>query len=268
MKNVLEIEGNSNSETVDLLEEAIRGRAREVIEALYEDEVQGFLNSTASLVDKDGHRKIVRNGYHKNRTILTTSGYVTVRLPRIDGRAVDEGHRFASRILPPFARRTPTVEAVLSSLYLAGISTNKFPDALHSVLGDEAKGLSPAVIQRLTVKWQTEYDEWRKRDLTGKGYIYVWADGVYVKSRLDGERTCLLVIIGVTVEGRKELVAVQAGIRESTESWRGVLLDLKARGLTEAPKLAVCDGALGFQNAVDEIWGRLKIQRCWFQNFN
>ena len=129
---------------------------------------------------------------------------------------------------------------------------------------EEAKGLSPSVITKLTVKWQAEYDEWRKRDLSGKEYVYVWADGIYVKSRLDGEKTCLLVIIGVTVEGKKELVAVQAGIRESTESWRGVLLDLKFRGLTKAPKLAVCDGALGFQNAVDEIWGQLKIQRCWF----
>ena len=135
---------------------------------------------------------------------------------------------------------------------------------LHDVLGEEAKGLSPSVITKLTVKWQAEYDEWRKRDLSGKEYVYVWADGIYVKSRLDGEKTCLLVIIGVTVEGKKELVAVQAGIRESTESWRGVLLDLKFRGLTKAPKLAVCDGALGFQNAVDEIWGQLKIQRCWF----
>ena len=129
---------------------------------------------------------------------------------------------------------------------------------------EEAKGLSPSVITKLTVKWQAEYDEWRKRDLSGKEYVYVWADGIYVKSRLDGEKTCLLVIIGVTVEGKKELVAVQAGIRESTESWCGVLLDLKFRVLTKAPKLAVCDGALGFQNAVDEIWGQLKIQRCWF----
>lgn len=264
MKNVMEIEGNSNSGTVDLLEEAIRSRARDVIEALYEDEVQKYLDATADIVDEKGHRKAVRNGFHKERTILTTSGYIPVKLQRIDDSALDEKQRFVSRILPPFARKTPTVEAVLTSLYLAGISTNKFPDALHAVLGDEAKGLSPSVITRLTIKWQTEYDAWRKRDLTGREYIYVWADGVYIKSRLDGEKTCLLVIIGANIEGKKELVAVQAGIRESAVSWRGVLLDLKARGLTKAPKLAVCDGALGFQNAVDEIWGQLKIQRCWF----
>ena len=182
--------------------------------------------------------------------------------PTID--LLEEKDRFVSKVLPPFARKTPTVEAILSAAYLAGISSNKFSAMLHDVLGEEAKGLSPSVITKLTVKWQAEYDEWRKRDLSGKGYVYVWADGIYVKSRLDGEKTCLLVIIGVTVEGKKELVAVQAGIRESTESWRGVLLDLKFRGLTKAPKLAVCDGAIGFQNAVDEIWGQLKIQRCWF----
>ena len=182
--------------------------------------------------------------------------------PTID--LLEEKDRFVSKVLPPFARKTPTVEAILSAAYLAGISSNKFSAMLRDVLGEEAKGLSPSVITKLTVKWQAEYDEWRKRDLSGKEYVYVWADGIYVKSRLDGEKTCLLVIIGVTVEGKKELVAVQAGIRESTESWRGVLLDLKFRGLTKAPKLAVCDGALGFQNAVDEIWGQLKIQRCWF----
>lgn len=264
MKRILEIEENSNSPTIDLLEEAIRARAREVIESLYEDEVQRFLNKTSSIVDKTGNKLVVRNGFHKERTILTTNGYVTVRLPRVDDRALEEKDRFVSKVLPPFARKTPTVEAILSAAYLAGISSNKFSAMLHDVLGEEAKGLSPSVITKLTVKWQAEYDEWRKRDLSGKEYVYVWADGIYVKSRLDGEKTCLLVIIGVTVEGKKELVAVQAGIRESTESWRGVLLDLKFRGLTKAPKLAVCDGALGFQNAVDEIWGQLKIQRCWF----
>lgn len=264
MNRVLEIEGNSNSETFDLLEGAIRKRAKEVIESLYEDELQQFLNETAGILDQKGNRIVVRNGYHKERKILTTSGYVSVRLPRVDDRVLTEGQRFVSRVLPPFARKTPTVEAVLTTLYLAGVSSNKFASALHSVLGEKAKGLSAAVISKLTVKWQTEYHEWCKRNLSGKEYVYVWADGVYVKSRLDGEKTCLLVIIGVTVEGKKELIAVQSGIRESTESWRGVLLDLKVRGLTKAPKLAICDGALGFQNAVDEIWGQLKIQRCWF----
>jgi transposase-like protein len=264
MKNVSAFHGNGNSGAVDFLEEIIRNRAREVIESLYDDEVQKFLDDTAHLVDETGHRKAVRNGSHKERTVLTTSGYVTVRLPRVDDRELEENERFASSILPPFARKTATVEAVLSALYLAGVSSNKFPEALRAVLGDKAKGISTAVICRLTLKWQTEYDEWRKRDLSGKEYIYVWADGVYVKSRLDDAKTCLLVIIGVTDDGRKELVALQDGVRESTQSWREVLLDLKSRGLEKSPKLAVCDGALGFQNAVDEIWGQLKIQRCWF----
>lgn len=264
MKSIVEFDGNGNRETTDLLEETIRSRAKEIIESLYEDEVEQFLERTAKLVDGNGKRKVVRNGRHKERSILTTCGYVTVRLPRIDDRGLEKQERFESRILPPFARKTPTVEAILSALYLAGVSTNKFPEALRALLGDEAKGLSPSVIQRLTLKWQSEYDIWRKRDLTGKEYVYVWADGVYVKSRLDGEKTCLLVMIGVTVDGRKELVAVQSGMRESTESWRELLLDLKFRGLRKAPKLAICDGALGFQNAVDEVWGQMKIQRCWF----
>lgn len=264
MKNVTAFKKNGNSVATDFLEEAIRSRARDVIEALYDDEVQKFLDETACLVDEGGHRKAVRNGFHKERTVLTTTGYVSVRLPRVDDRELEEEARFANRILPPFARKTATVEAVLSALYLAGVSSNKFPEALQAVLGDNAKGISPAVISRLTLKWQTEYDEWMKRDLSGKEYIYVWADGVYVKSWLDDAKTCLLVIIGVTVDGKKELVALQDGVRESTQSWREVLLDLKSRGLATFPKLAVCDGALGFQNAVDEIWGQLKIQRCWF----
>ena len=264
MKTIVEFGGNGNSETVDLIEDAIRNRAKEIIEALYEDEVKKFLERTANLIDKDGKRKAVKNGHYKERTVLTTCGYVKVRLPRIDDRGLEKQERFESRILPPFARKTPTVEAVLSALYLAGVSTNKFPETLRAILGDDAKGLSPSVIQRLTVKWQGEYDSWCKRDLTGKEYVYVWADGVYVKSRLDGEKTCLLVMIGVTVDGRKELVSVQSGMRESAESWRELLLDLKFRGLKKAPKLAICDGALGFQNAVDEIWGQMKIQRCWF----
>ncbi len=264
MKIIVEFGGNGNSETVDLIEDAIRNRAKEIIEALYEEEVKQFLERTASLVDKDGKRKAVKNGHYKERTVLTTCGYVKVRLPRIDDRGLEKQERFESSILPPFARKIPTVEAVLCALYLAGVSTSKFPEALRAILGDGVKGLSPSVIQRLTVKWQGEYDSWCKRDLTGKEYVYVWADGVYVKSRLDVGKTCLLVMIGVTVDGRKELVSVQSGMRESAESWMELLLDLKFRGLKKAPKLAICDGTLGFQNAVDEIWGQMKIQRRWF----
>ena len=149
------------------------------------------------------------------------------------------------------------METLIAALYLAGVSSNKFQEALSSVSGEESKGFSPTTIIRMTKDWSKEFEQWRKQDLTGKEYVYVWADGIYVKSRLDGEKTCLLVLIGVGIDGKKEIIAIEPGIRESTQSWREVLLDLKYRGLTKAPKLAICDGAL-------EIWRQMKIQRCWF----
>lgn len=251
-----------NSICFNFLEEKIREESRRLIESIYEDEVQRFLNRMDSIVDEKGKRLVVRNGYHKERVIQTACGNVKVRLPRIDDRKATE--RFVSRILPPFVRKTPTVETLIAALYLAGVSSNKFQEALSSVFGENSKGFSPNTIIRMTKNWINEFQEWKKRDLAGKEYVYVWADGVYVKSRLDGEKTCLLVIMGVGVGGKKELLAIEPGIRESAQSWREVLLDLKFRGLTKAPKLAICDGALGFQNAVDEIWGQMKIQRCWF----
>ena len=239
----------------DFLEEKIREESRKLIESIYADEVNQFLEKMASIVDGKGNKLVVRNGYHK-------SGNVEVKLPRVDDRKATE--KFVSKILPPFARKTPTVETLIAALYLAGVSSNKFQEALSSVFGEDSKGFSSASIVRLTKEWQKEFEQWKRRDLRGKEYVYVWADGIYVKSRLDGEKTCLLVMIGVGIDGKKELIAMESGIRESTQSWREVLLDLKFRGLAKAPKLAICDGALGFQNAVDEIWGQMRIQRCWF----
>ena len=246
----------------DFLEEKIREESRKLIESIYADEVNQFLEKMASVVDGKGNRVVVRNGYHKSRVVQTACGNVEVKLPRVDDRKATE--KFVSKILPPFARKTPTVETLIASLYLAGVSSNKFQEALSSVFGEDSKGFSAASIIRLTKEWQKEFEQWKRRDLKGKEYVYVWADGIYVKSRLDGEKTCLLVMIGVGIDGKKELIAMESGIRESAQSWREVLLDLKFRGLTKAPKLAICDGALGFQNAVDEIWGQMKIQRCWF----
>jgi len=263
MNNILQFTTEKeNSFCFDFLEEKIREASREMIEKIYAEEVQTFLNKTATIVDEKGKRLVVRNGWSKERTIQTAGGNITVKLPRVDDRKSTE--KFVSKILPPFVRKTPTVETLIASLYLAGVSSNKFQEALSSVFGEDSKGFSPATIIRLTKDCAKEFQEWKKRDLTGKEYVYVWADGVYVKSRLDGEKTCLLVIIGVGADGKKELLAIEPGIRESTQSWREVLLDLKFRGLVKAPKLAICDGALGFQNAVDEIWGQMKIQRCWF----
>ena len=246
----------------DFLEEKIREGSRKLIESIYADEVNQFLEKMASIVDGKGNKLVVRNGYHKSRVVQTACGNVEVKLPRVDDRKATE--KFVSKILPPFARKTPTVETLIAALYLAGVSSNKFQGALSSVFGEDSKGFSSASIIRLTKEWQKEFEQWKRRELRGKEYVYVWADGIYVKSRLDGEKTCLLVMIGVGIDGKKELIAMESGIRESTQSWREVLLDLKFRGLTKAPKLAICDGALGFQNAVDEIWGQMKIQRCWF----
>ena len=246
----------------DFLEEKIREESRKLIESIYADEVNQFLEKMASIVDGKGNRVVVRNGYHKSRVVQTARGNVEVKLPRVDDRKATE--KFVSKILPPFARKTPTVETLIAALYLAGVSSNKFQEALSSVFGEDSKGFSSASIVRLTKEWQKEFEQWKRRDLRGKEYVYVWADGIYVKSRLDGEKTCLLVMIGVGIDGKKELIAMESGIRESTQSWREVLLDLKFRGLAKAPKLAICDGALGFQNAVDEIWGQMRIQRCWF----
>ena len=246
----------------DFLEEKIREESRKLIESIYADEVNQFLEKMAAVVDGKGNKLVVRNGYHKSRVVQTACGNVEVKLPRVDDRKATE--KFVSKILPPFARKTPTVETLIAALYLAGVSSNKFQEALSSVFGEDSKGFSSASIIRLTKDWQKECEQWKRRDLRGKEYVYVWADGIYVKSRLDGEKTCLLVMIGVGIDGKKELIAMESGIRESAQSWREVLLDLKFRGLTKAPKLAICDGALGFQNAVDEIWGQMKIQRCWF----
>ena len=263
MNSILQFETEKeNSLCFDFLEEQIREESRKLIESIYKDEVQQFLNRMSSVVDDKGNRLVVKNGYYKERVIQTSCGNIEVKLPRVDDRKATE--KFVSKILPPFVRKTPTVETMIAALYLAGVSSNKFQEALSSVFGEDSKGFSPATIMRLTKNWENEFQDWKKRDLRGKEFVYVWADGVYVKSRLDGEKTCLLVIIGVGVDGKKELIAVEPGIRESTQSWREVLIDLKFRGLTKAPKLAICDGALGFQNAVDEIWGQLKIQRCWF----
>ena len=246
----------------DFLEEKIREESRKLIESIYADEVNQFLEKMASIVDGKGNRVVVRNGYHKSRVVQTACGNVEVKLPRVDDRKATE--KFVSKILPPFARKTPTVETLIAALYLAGVSSNKFQEALSSVFGEDSKGFSSASIVRLTKEWQKEFEQWKRRDLRGKEYVYVWADGIYVKSRLDGEKTCLLVMIGVGIDGKKELIAMESGIRESTQSWREVLLDLKFRGLAKAPKLAICDGALGFQNAVEEIWGQMRIQLCWF----
>lgn len=249
-----------------VLETLIRSGARQVLQAALEAEIQEHLDRYKSYVDGDGHRQVVRNGFQPERTLLTSAGPLTIRRPRVDDRVLQEKgeERFASRILPKFMRRAASLDSLIPTLYLQGISTDDFPTALEAILGPQAKGLSASNVVRLKEVWTKEYIEWSKRDLSKSHYVYVWADGVYCKARLEDERACLLVIMGADLSGKKELLAISDGVRESSQSWKELLLDLRSRGLKRPPVLAICDGALGFQAAAAELWPSTRIQRCWF----
>ena len=243
------------------LEDTLREGARRLLQQAIENEVQEFLDRSMGSRTKDGCRSVVRNGYLPERLVQTGIGSVSVKQPRVRDR--DKKHKFASSILPPYMRRTPSVEAVVSALYLKGISTNNFPEALEALLGENAKGLSPTNIVRLKGDWEAEYKEWNRRDLSGKHFVYVWADGIYFNVRLEDDRPCLLVIVGALKDGSKEIVSIYDGHRESKTSWAEVLSDLKVRGLSLAPSLAIGDGALGFWAALEEVFPETKTQRCW-----
>jgi transposase-like protein len=250
----------------DLLENLVREGARNAFQAALEDEVNQFLQRFSKFLDHKGHRMAVRNGYLPERAILSGIGPLAIRQPRVDDRRLrkaEGGERFSSEILPRFMRRMPSIEGLIPVLYLKGISTGDFSEALAAILGDGAKGLSATTITRLKEGWLEEHKRWSARSLEDKEYVYVWVDGIWVNVRLDEQRCCLLVMIGATREGKKELIAVSDGYRESTASWREMLLDLKARGLKMAGKLAIGDGALGFWAAVDEVFPGVKHQRCW-----
>jgi len=237
-----------------------------MLQAALEAEIGEHLEKFKELVDDEGKRLVVRNGSMPERTLLTGAGPIPIKRPRVDDRALDAvgKERFTSRILPRFMRRTPSIDTLVPVLYLKGISTDDFPEALEAILGPGVQGLSATTVVRLKEVWTQEYEEWSKRDLSEKRYVYVWADGVYCQARLEDERACLLVVMGTDSFGNKELLAVSDGFRESTQSWKEILLDLRARGLSQAPKLAVCDGAMGFQSAAAEVWPETRIQRCWF----
>lgn len=230
-----------------------------------EEEVETFLAAHGEL-GADGHRRFVRNGYLPARTIQTGLGDIAVQQPRVRDRlpADELGHvRFTSKLLPPYLRRTKSVEELLPWLYLKGVSTGDFGEALASLLGADAPGLSASTIVRLKKSWEQDFTAWSRRSLEGKRYVYLWADGVHFNIRLEEHRSCILVVMGATADGKKELVAVEDGFRESEESWRQLLLDLKARGLKIAPKLAVGDGALGFWTALRKVYPKTRMQRCW-----
>ncbi len=249
-----------------VLEELIREGARKMLQAALEAEIAEHLAKYQSHKDETGRQLVVRNGYQPERTILTGAGAILVKRPRVDDRILSETgeERFTSMILPKFMRRAASIDSLVPALYLKGISTDDFPTALEAILGPNAKGLSATTVVRLKEVWADEYEAWSKRDLSGKHYVYLWADGVYCSARLEDERSCLLVIMGADSLGNKELLAVSDGFRESTQSWKEILLCLRSRGLHYAPVLVVCDGAMGFQAAVAEVWPTTKIQRCWF----
>jgi putative transposase len=235
--------------------------AQAALQKMLEWEAQEYKTAHESELDELGHRLVVGNGWREPRSIQTGLGDIEISQPRINDRRI--GEKFTSYILPPYLRRTPSIEALIPALYLAGVSSNNFPHALESILGKDAQGLSAASIVRLKTIWEKEYQQWAIRDLTGKEYVYWWADGIYFNVRLTDERPCLLVIIGALTDGTKELLTIWDGQRESTLSWKEALSDLKRRGVTTKPRLAVGDGALGFWAAIEEEYPGVDHQRCW-----
>jgi putative transposase len=249
----------------DPLTDVLRTGARKLLTEALEAEIEGFLSRYRNLKDHQGCQRVVRNGYLPEREVQTGIGPVAVKVPRARDRQPDresEPIRFTSSLLPPYLRKTKSMEELIPWLYLKGISTSDFTDALAALLGQDAPGLSVSTISRLKTIWQEDLEDWQKRDLSHKRYVYIWADGIYCNVRME-DRQCLLVLIGATEDGKKELLALESGFRESELSWTELLLDLKHRGLSTPPKLAIGDGALGFWKALTKVYHTTRWQRCW-----
>ena len=250
------------------LDEIIREGARRMLQAAIDVEVEAFIEDHQHRRDESGRRLVVKNGSLPTREILTGAGSIPVQQGRVRDNSPDRDSRveFSPNVLPAYLKRTAAIEELIPWLYLKGISTGDFGEALQALVGEKAKGLSANVVVRLKEQWGTEYDEWMKRDLFGKQSVYVWADGIHLKVRLEDDankKQCLLVLMGAMADGKKELIAVLDGYRESEQSWSELLLDLKHRGLQTAPKIAVGDGALGFWAALRKVFPETKEQRCW-----
>jgi transposase-like protein len=248
----------------DALTDLLRRGAQQLLTQAIEAEVADWIDQHKNITDADGRRRVVRNGSMPERNIITGVGPIEVKQPRVhDRRPEGEKEKFSSAILPPYLRKTKSIEELIPWLYLKGISTGDFSEALAAILGPDAKGLSATTVTRLKGIWEEEYKNFSKRSLVGKKYVYVWADGVYFNIRLQEGRQCILVLLGATADGKKELIAIADGYRESEESWKELLLDCQARGLTIDPNLAIGDGALGFWKAKRQVWPTTLEQRCW-----
>ena len=261
----------------DVLTEILRDGAQRLLGQAVEAEVADWIEQHRSLTDDRGRQQVVRNGHHPTRTLVSGVGPVEVTQPRVldrrivgqnqDGQDVDAAGlpvtRFGSKILPPYLRKTKAIDELIPWLYLKGVSTGGFAEALQALVGSQAAGLSATTITRLMTAWQDEHKSWSRRSLEGQQYVYLWADGIHFNIRLEEDRQCILVLMGATGEGKKELIAVVDGHRESEQSWYTLLLDCKQRGLTVDPKLATADGALGFWKALPQVWPTTRVQRCW-----
>jgi len=248
----------------DVLTDVLRQGAQRLLTQAIQAEVATYLEGHAELRDAAGRQLVVRNGYLPERTITTGIGPVEIKQPRVrDRRPPSEREQFTSAILPPYLRKTKSIEGLIPWLYLKGVSTGDFSEALSSLLGADAPGLSATTVTRLKAVWQQEYEAWSQRSLAGKEYVYVWADGVHFNIRLEEDRQCILVLMGATPEGDKEVIALSEGHRESEQSWKALLLDCKERGLVIEPELAIADGALGFWKALPKVWPKTRGQRCW-----
>ena len=254
--------GFSSRETfTDSLTELLRTGARQLIEQAVEAELTEFMEQYSGRLLEDGRTAVVRNGHQPEREIQTGIGPVTVRIPKVrakDGKPVT----FRSALVPPYVRKTASLEAALPWLYLKGVSSGEMSSALEVLVGSEAKGLSASTVSRLKRVWAEDYRSWCQERLDRDRWVYVWADGVYSGLRAESAKLCALVIIGVNERGEKRFLAIEDGVRESTQSWREVLLDLKARGMN-APKLGIGDGAMGFWAALEEVYPQTRHQRCW-----
>ena len=263
-KNSIKIDQEPELNSQDEITAIARRGARALLAQALEEEIAEYMKARSHIRTDEGLQAVVRNGYNPERNIQTGIGDVEVKKPRVRDRRPDaQRETFTSKILPPYLRRSKSMEDLIPWLYLRGISTGDFSEALKAILGDGAKGLSATTVTRLKRVWEDEYKEWGRRSLADKHYAYIWADGVYFNIRLEEDRQCILVIMGATEDGRKELIAVSDGYRESEQSWTAMFLDLKNRGLSMAPSIAVGDGALGFWKALRKVFPKTREQRCW-----